>query len=313
VTVAFADDLMQLAAKIEDTVVWMAREQWQMQQNHTVSSSGCVPDFYMDSDLVKEYFGIPDAFRPWSLLPDPAAFQPITDSLRQAMGMLRVDAEFSNPIDPSDQFGMARQEYQALVNTDPIDNWSGATADSFRTKFLDHFRATTENEAIMIAVLKASAEAQRAVWASARDDVTTIGQKTLAALQNDGCDQSSWVMAFSVLAGIASVAAVPLTGGASLAGLSVTAIGAVGSIATNAIPLASGNDSMSYRGSSLEGAISAMRAAMAGLRRRVESAQVAIELSLTQNLVFVESQMRSLFQMAKPTLASGDPDFAPGR
>ncbi|HEV3360946.1 MAG TPA: hypothetical protein VG247_29355 [Pseudonocardiaceae bacterium] len=311
-TVAFADDLMQLATKIEDTVVWMARAQWQMQQNHTPSSSGYAPDFYMDSDLVRKYFGITDAFRPWSLLPDPAAFQPVTDSLLQAMGMLRVDAEFGNPVDPSDQFGMARQEFQALVNTDPINNWSGATADGFRTKFLDHFKANTENEVIMIAVLKAAAEAQRAVWFNARNDVTTIGQKTLAALQNDGCDQSSWVMAFSILAGIASIAAVPLTGGASLAGLSVTAIGAVGSIATNAIPYANGTDSMSYSGSSLQGAITAMKSAMAGLQQRVESGQVAIDLSLTANLVFLETEMGSLFQMAKPTLASG-PDFTPGR
>ena len=312
-TVAFADDLMQLATKIEDTVGWMARDQWQMQQNHTMSSSGYIPDFYMDPDLVKEHFGITDAFRPWSLLPDPAAFQPVTDSLLQAMGMLRVDAEFSNPVDPSDQFGMARQEFQALVNTDPINNWSGATADGFRTKFLDHFKANTENEAIMIAVLKAAAEAQRAVWVSARSDVTAIGQKTLAALQNDGCDQSSWVMAFSVLAGIASIAAVPLTGGASLAGYAVTAIGAVGSIATNAIPLAEGSDSMSYSGSSLAGAIAAMKSAMAGLQQRVESAQVAIDLSLTANLVFLETEMQSLFQMAKPTLMGNDPDFVPGR
>jgi hypothetical protein len=312
--VAFAEDLMLLAAKIEDTVVWMAREQLQLQQNHNpLGSAGYVPDFYMDPDLVRKYFGIQDAFRPWSLLPDPAAFQPVTDSLLQAMGILRVDGQFGNPVDPSDQFGLARQEFQALVNTDPINSWSGATADSFRTQFLDHFKANTENAAIMIAVLKAAAEAQKAVWANARNDVTAIGQKTLAALQNSGCDQSAWVMAFSVLAGIASIAAVPLTGGASLAGLTVTAIGAVGSIATNAIPLASGNDSMSYHGSSLAGAITAMKAAMAKLQQHVDSAQMAIELSLTGNLVFVESEMRSLFQMTRPTLAGNDPGFTPGR
>ncbi|TCO55976.1 hypothetical protein [Actinocrispum wychmicini] len=313
-TVAFADDLTLLATKIEDTVVWMARERWQAQHNNPAMGIGYAPDFYMVPDLVRKHFGIQDAFQPWSLLPDPAAFQPVTDSLSRAMGMLRVDAQFSNPVDPSDQFGLARQEFQALVNTDPINSWSGATADNFRTQFLDHFKANTENETVIIAVLKAAAEAQRAVWANARNDVTSIGQKTLAALHNGGCDQSAWVMAFSVLAGIASIAAVPLTGGASLGlALTVTAIGAVGSMATNAIPLASGNDSMSYKGSSMEGAIAAMKSAMAGLQQRVEAAQVAIELSLTGNLVFVESEMRSLFQMTKPTLGRDDPGFTPGR
>jgi hypothetical protein len=321
VTVAFADDLMALATKIENAAMHL----WMLGNEEQFRNPGVPPPApWMSPDQVRKYLGIPEAFQPWSSLPDPAAFQPVTDKLSQAMGMLRVDAEFSNPIDPSDQFGMARQEFQALVNTDPITNWSGATADNFRTKFLDHFKANTENQAIMIAVLKAAAEAQRAVWANARNDITSIGQKTLAALHNNGCDQSSWVMAFSVLAGIASIAAVPLSGGASLAlgitgieGLgaatTVTAIGAVGSVATNAIPLATGNDSMSYSGSSVGGAIAAMKSAIAGLQQRVETAQAAIEVSLVGNQVFVESQTHALFQMAKPTLSTDDTDFTPGR
>lgn len=308
-TVAFADDLMQLAAKIEDTVVQKASLGLGMWQN---GGSG-PPVSPWSPDSIRKHFGIQDSFRPWAMLPDPDTFKPVTDSLLHAMGMLRVDAQFGNPIDPSDQFSMASHEFQALVNTDPINSWTGATADNFRTKFLDHFKANTENQAIMIAVLKAAAEAQQAVWANARKDITTIGQKTLAALHNSGCDQSAWVMAFSVLAGIASVAAVPFTGGASLAGLSVTAIGAVGSIATNAIPLASGNDSMSFHGHSVEAGIAAMKSAMAGLQERVDLAQVAIETSLTGNLMFVESGMRSTFQMTRPTLVGNDPDFTPGR
>jgi hypothetical protein len=70
---------------------------------------------------------------------------------------------------------------------------------------------------------------------------------------------------------------------------------------------------MSYSGSSLAGAIGAMKSAMAKLQLRVESAQMAIEVSVTGNLVFLDSQLQSLFQMAKPTLASGDPGFTPGR
>ncbi len=312
-TVAFADDLMLLATKIEDAAVLRVREQLQEQAQQANASFGSETVPYIDPNQIRKHFGIREAFQPWSLLPDPAEFQPITDALSQAMGRLRVDAQFSNPVDPSDQFAMAGQEFQALVNTDPINGWSGATADNFRTQFLDHFKANTENQAIMIAVLKAAAEAQRAVWANARNDITAIGQKTLAALHNNGCDQSSWVMAFSVLAGIAAIAAIPLTGGASLAGYTITAIGAVGSVATNAIPLASGDDSMSYSGSSVASAITAMKSAMAGLQQRIGTAQVAIEVSLTGNLVFLESEMRSLFQMAKPTLGSGDPGFTPGR
>lgn len=117
-------------------------------------------------------------------------------------------------------------------------------------------------------------------------------------------------MAFTVLAGVASIMAVPLAGGASLAGYAVTAIG---SIAPNAIPPGATNDSMSYSGSTLEGAITAMKSAMAALQQRIETAQAAIEVSLVGNLAFVEAEMTSLFQMAKPALGSSDAGFTPGR
>jgi hypothetical protein len=311
--VAFSDDLMAQAVKIEDAVVRTAYQQWAAERNSVNPEWGYTPFYYGDPKAVQKHFGIQDAFRPWSLLPDPAEFQPVTDSLSRSMGMLRVDAEFGNPVDPSDQLGMARPEFQALVNTDPVNNWSGAAADNFRTKFLDHLKSNTENETIMIAVLKAAAEAQRAVWANARNDITTIAQKILAALNNNGCDKNYWVMAFSVLAGVAAIAAVPLSDGASLALYSVTAIGATSSVATNAIPLIGGNDSASYSANSLEGVIVAMRSAMAGLQQRVETAQLAIETSLIGNLTFVESQMRSLFLMAKPALGGNDSSFTPGR
>jgi hypothetical protein len=322
VTVAFADDLMQMAAKIENAAGqrWRMGVEYQFRQN----PGSPPPGYWMTPDQIRKYLGIQEAFQPWSLLPDPAAFQNVTDSLLRAMGLLRVDAEFSNPIDPSDQFGMARQEFQALVNDDPITNWSGATADNFRTRFLDHFKANTENQAIMIAVLKAAAEAQRAVWTNARNDITSIAQKTLASLHNSGCDQSAWVMTFSVLAGIASIAAVPLSGGSSLAlgaaaieGLSaattVTAVGAVGSIMTNAIPAAAGDDSMSWSGHGVGGGIAAMKSAIAALQQRVDTAQLAIETSLIGNVLFIDTEKQTLFAMAKPTLSTDDTDFTPGR
>lgn len=308
-TVAFADDLMAQATKIENLVVGTLTTNWK------AASPIPIPGLYADPAATRAHFGITEAFQPWSLLPDPAAFQPISAALLQAMGMLRVDAEFTNPVNPSDQLAFARQEYQALVTIDPIGSWTGSTADNFRGKFLSHFKANTENQAILIAVLKAGAEAQGAIWTSARNDITTIARKTLAALQNDGCDQSSWVMLFSVLAGIASIAAVPLSGGTSLFSgpMAVTAIGAVASMATNAIPAMTTPDSAAYQANSPESAVAAMKAAMAALQLRVNSAQTDLQASLMANVSFVDRAKQDLFMMAKPALSTDDPNLTAGR
>jgi hypothetical protein len=310
--VAFADDLTTIAKAIEDEVVATLCAKWNAQH------PAYTPGLYADPVTTRQHFGIAEAFQPWSLLPDPAAFQPVSDSLKQAMGLLRVDAQFTDPVDPSDQFGLARQEYQALVNEDPINNWSGATADNFRTKFMDHFKANTENEAIMISVLKAALEAHSTLWANARNDIMSIAKKTVAAMQintGGGCDQNAWVMLFSALSGIASIAAVPLSGGGSLLmeAMTVTAIGAAGSMATNAIPIMNADDSNSYHADNLEDGITAMKSAMAALQERVEIGLAAIAMSLTANVAFIEAEKQSIFMMAKPTLSTNDPSFTPGR
>jgi hypothetical protein len=308
VGVAFADDLMTIAKAIEDEVVATLCAKWHSQH------PAYTPGLYADPVATRQHFGITEAFQPWSLLPDPAAFQAPTDSLKRAMGLLRVDAQFTDPVDPSDQFGTARQEYQALVNEDPINNWSGATADNFRTKFMDHFKANTENAAIMVSVVKAALEAHTTLWANARNDIMSIAKKTVAAMQvntGGGCDQNAWVMLFSVLSGIATMATVPLTAGGSL--VAVTAIGAATSMATNAVPIMGTLDQSPYSADNLEDGVTAMKSAMAALQERVEQGLAEIAASLTGNLVFVESQKQSLFMMAKPTLSTSDPNLTPGR
>lgn len=306
-TVAFADDLMHLSDEIEQAAMndWKTRV---MMEYHDVNTGVPQATPWMNKDQISKQLGIHDAFQPWSLLPDPDAFQPVADKLSQAMGLLRVDADFSNPVDPSDQIGAARQEYQALVGHDPISNWSGATADNFRNKFLDHFKANTENQAILIAVLKAAADAQRAIWTNARHDITSIAQNALAAVRSGGYHPNPLVMGLTVLAGIASIAAVPFSGGGSLA-LGITAIGAAGSIASTGV----GQDPVTLTGHSVPEIIKSMKSGIVTLQDSVTTACRKVEVSLLDNLVVVGLDAQQLFAMAKPTLATNDPGLIAGR
>ncbi|HJP73808.1 MAG TPA: hypothetical protein VJ914_06050 [Pseudonocardiaceae bacterium] len=317
----FADDLMARAKAIEDEAVGELCAKWNSQ--HPVYT----PGLYNDPVATRQYFGITEVFQPFSLLPDPAAFQPVIDSLKQAMGLLRVDAQFSDPIDPSDQFGVARPEYHALLSGEAIDNWTGATAQNFRDKFMSHFQDNTENTAIMVSVLKAALEAHSSIWANARSDIMSIADKMIAAMQvntGSGCDQNAWVMVFSVLAGIASIAAVPLSGGASLEAvpgeaaslektMAVTAIGATSSMATNAIPDITSGDQATYNADNLETGIAAMKSAIFDLQTRIDSGLQSITVSLVDNLSFVNAQKQELFTMAKPSLSTNDLNLIAGR
>lgn len=317
---AFADDLMARAKAIEGQVVAEVCAQWQAQHGYVA------PGLYADPVATRQHFGIAEVFQPFSLLPDPAAFQPVADSLKQAMGLLRVDAQFTDPVDPSDQFGMARPEYAALISGEAINNWSGATADNFRDKFVSHFKDNTENTAIMISVLKAAVEAHSTLWANARNDIMSIANKMIAAMQvntGGGCDQNAWVMAFSVLSGIASIAAVPLSAGTSVAAwteglgmteaMTVTAVGSASSMATNAIPMTKSPDQALYHADNIEDGVAAMKSAIFDLQTRIDSGLLSIEQSLTDNVSFVNAQKQTLFTMAKPNLVPNDPNLIPGR
>lgn len=307
---AFSDDITSLGQQIQQAAISRAYNNHEAYSHDGYAQpDGVLQPPYTSAGSVEAYYAdIPGYFQPWSQLPDPTSFDQLIADLHQAMGLLRVDADFTNPVEPGDDLGLARQEFQALMDGDPMPDWTGDAAIEFKDNVLDHLRADTENQAVLIAVLKSSAEAQRRIWVEARDNITKIANSALSALDNTGCNQNGWIMTFTVLSAVASIAAVPLTGGASLA---VTAIGAVGSIAAAAVPLVpSGSDTQTYTGTTAAAITSSMEQAMTDLNNRVYQGLGSISSALDAALSTLLDNRYQAFEAARPKLADSGSGLA---
>lgn len=312
-TVAFSDDITNLAQQIQQAAISRAYNNHEAYSTNTYTrpANTLLPPYDSAGGVEAYYADIPARYQPWSQLPDPTLFDPVVADLLQAMGLLRVDASFTNPVDPGDDLGLARQEFQALMDGDPMPDWTGDAAIEFKDNVLTHLKADTENQAVLIAVLKSAAEAQRKIWQQARADITTIGTQTLNALSNTGCSQNGWVMTFTVLAAVAAIAAVPLSGGTS-AVFAITAIGAVGSIAAAAVPMVpSGSDTQTYSGTTAATIVSAMEQAMTDHNNRINQALGSVSSALNSALSTLLDNRYQAFESARPKLADSNTGLAP--
>ncbi|GAA3266126.1 hypothetical protein Dvina_40640 [Dactylosporangium vinaceum] len=154
----------------------------------------------------REFADLPDAFRPLLDLPDPARYQGKIDRIDSVLSGLSTggDGHRANP--------------QLRDLTGALRNWTGPAAERFRDGFLEPWPAYIRNQYTVGLVLRQALEAQREIWVRARQDADQIGEQGLGAMRASGdCTRTEWTITFTVLASVAAVAAVPLTGGLALA------------------------------------------------------------------------------------------------
>lgn len=303
---AFQQDIMSYAQQIQAAAIRRAY------QNHeaypaTPPKGGAVgngrPMHPYENGVEQYYANIPSLFQPFSLLPDPVAYNPMVDGLRQAMGILRVNADTKNPVDPNDQLGLAGPEFGRLASGSSIlSSWNGSAAVAFKGNFLGPFNSYTQNQFVLLAVLKSAVEAHQAMWKGARDDITKIAQGTLDALENyGGCNQNTLVMTFTVLSLIASIVGAPL---GELPAVGVAAIGAAFSMAATATPLVvPGSDQQSVSGDTAAQITDNMHTLMNGLTRRISQAQDAISQNIDSTISAVVDNRSTYFEAPRPALA----------
>jgi uncharacterized protein YukE len=86
------------------------------------------------------------------------------------MGMLRVNADTQDPVDKdSSELATARPEFDILGQSGSVlSSWNGDAAQAFKNNFLAPFPAYTQNDFLLLAMLKSSLEAHQALFKSAR-------------------------------------------------------------------------------------------------------------------------------------------------
>jgi len=185
-----------------------------------------------------------------------------------------------------------------------IEDWTGRAAMEFKSNFIDPFPTIVRNQFIIVAVLKSALEAQRQIWVRARNDIDKIAHDALEALDRmDDCGKNEWTMTFTVVAAVASIAAVPLTGGASLtaAAVAITAVGAASQVAAAAAP--DDPPTIQFGGESAEAVVGQLREAIAKLVEYIQQQESKISNALTNTHRLVAAD-RASFVSGRPALAA---------
>lgn len=146
--------------------------------------------------------------------------------------------------------------------------------------------------------MKGALEAQRKTCTNARHDIDRLAKQTVTALDNVGvCSKGDWDFAFSVLAAVASIGAIPLTGGASAGVAAVGAAGAVGNAAS-----AGSSVQAKGGGGSAEQIIKSMKHDIEKLTEAIRKAEEKISKALSGIEGEINKDKRA-FVSKKPELA----------
>lgn len=249
-----------------------------------------------------DFADIPGLYEPFSLMPDPASYEPMIHDLEGAMRMLSSGQGNSDPIDGP--IYPANPTLDRLSGTESyIANWTGRAAEDFKRNFVVPFPAVVRNQFLLSAVLKAALEAHQEMWKRARSDIDSIATATISALDHmDDCGSNDWSLAFTVLGAVVAIAAVPVTDGASL-----FALAAVGSAASVASAVAPGGDDTKRRfsGESAGAVIAQMRTAITMLADDIASQEAKIAKAMNQTYGTVTGG-RTSFVSNRPLLAGVD-------
>jgi hypothetical protein len=291
------ENLMGEAAEIQKSAI-------QHQVSNSMASAGRAAAYAEKQITAKaqsDFADIPGLYEPFSLMPDPASYQPMIHELEGAMHTLSSGQGNSDPIDGP--IYPANPTLDKLTGTESyIENWTGRAAEDFKRNFVDPFPAVVRNQFLLSAVLKAALEAHQEMWKRARIDIDNIATATISALDHmDDCGSNDWSLAFTVLGAVVAIAAVPVTDGASL--FALAAVGSAASVASAVAP--SGDDKRRFSGESAGAVIAQMRTAIKLLADDIASQEAKIAKAMNETYGTVTSG-RTSFVSNRPLLADAN-------
>lgn len=160
---------------------------------------------------------IPGLFEPWDDMPEPSQFDTAMTSLAAAMTNLSSGEVDSDPISNTPvSVNMNLLEINSVAGE--LTEWEGEAMESFRDHVQTPFPGVTKNLYNAAAVLYGAAEAEKAMWEAATNDLNEIADKAISAADKmceTGSGQASfWITVTASVVGV--VLAVP-TAGASVA------------------------------------------------------------------------------------------------
>jgi len=289
------ENLMAEAAEIQKSAIGH-------QVSNSLASAGrgaAYAEKQITAKAQSDFADIPGLYEPFSLMPDPASYQPMIRDLENAMHTLSSGQGNSDPIDGP--IYPANPTLDKLTGTESyIESWTGRSAEDFKRNFIDPFPAVVRNQFLLSAVLKAALEAHQEMWKRARGDIDNIATATISALDHmDDCGSNDWSLAFTVLGAVVAIAAVPVTDGASL--LALAAVGSAASVASAVAPSGDDNKRL-FSGESAAAVIAQMRTAIKLLADDIAAQEAKIAKAMNETYSTVTGG-RASFVSKRPLLA----------
>lgn len=258
--------------------------------------------------IIASFSDIPSLFEPFTIMPTPSSFDGPIEDIDEAMKVLSLGYIANDPI--SGEIYRANPDLAKVGGSRSyLDTWTGAAREAFEEDFLTPFPAMVTNQFIECAVLRGALAAEQALWSAAQDNILKVVQSGINALENmDHCGQNKWTMVWTIVASVAAVAAVPISGGTSLAALAavgtVTAVGSAAQVA--AAHQVQAPYPTDYHGESAEAVIGEVRAGVAHVISEIQRAEEIVVGALNSNNEFISGQP-SYFVAPQPKLANATP------
>jgi hypothetical protein len=235
---------------------------------------------YHNFPAYPKYEHIPGVFAPFYSTPAPESFISHIEQLKNVLGKLSSGSQASQTSDRTSAPTYYANEDLALISScgDYLNDWTGDAAIAFKEKFIDPFPSISKNQYLLALILDACLEAYVDVWRAAKDDILSIANNALAALDSlyeDG--DVNWGVTLTVAACLLGFAAIfpPLLVTAAPGAAAITA--AIVGVGSNASWLATAfTSATSYSGSTPEKVVSDMEAAVRGLTDSVVAQERAI-------------------------------------
>jgi hypothetical protein len=247
------------------------------------------------------YVEVPEMYRPYTQIPDPASFDPMIVSLENALKRLCSGQDTRDPISTNGGPYAANIVLDEMRGSESyIENWTGSAAMAFKSNFIDPFPSVVRNQFILVSALKSALEAEQAMWKETRKNITDIAEQTLKVLDSmGGCSSNEWTMTFTVVAAVVGVAAAIPTLGTSTV-LTLTAVGAAVSV-VGAVPVEDPPESKISGGDSNQ-VLESMRKCITQETQLVNSTEDRIGNALKSLLGTVEGKP-DYFVSKRPALA----------
>ncbi|MGX7669807.1 hypothetical protein [Plantactinospora sp. DSM 117369] len=172
------------------------------------------------SAIEAAFAGVPAMFYPFLDMPRPNNFDSIFLDLRASATVLMTT---QNSPQPDLELTAPNNNKFSGVTTvgDNLASWSGAAAREFKSQYLDKLPAQQASQFNAVVTCMKLIQQEKAIWTEARKNVADIVNQAIDVLENmpNRCSKDNWTVAFTVVAAVAGIAAVPL--GVATAGTGV--------------------------------------------------------------------------------------------